>query len=70
MKGLGMEVSAFGVAKIYQDFLDGYVIDNVDQAEKEKIKNLSLNVVITDSIMRNLDDKIRLAKAALQSIGY
>lgn len=69
MKGLGLEVSAFAVAKLYQDFLDGFVIDQVDQAEKEKIERLGLHVVVTDSIMKSLEDKIRLARATLQSVG-
>ena len=69
MKGLGLEVSAFAVAKLYQNFLDGFVIDQVDRAEKEKIESLGLQVVMTDSIMKSLEDKIRLAKAALESVG-
>lgn len=69
MKGLGLEVSAFAVAKLYQDFLDGFVIDQVDRAEKEKIEGLGLNVVVIDSVMRSLEDKIRLARVTLQSVG-
>ncbi|MDQ1279044.1 MAG: 2-phospho-L-lactate transferase [Thermoproteota archaeon] len=68
MRGLGKEVSAFAVARLYQDFIDSFVIDQIDQAEKEKIEGLGLHVVVTDSIMKSLDDKIRLAKAALQSV--
>ena len=69
MKGLGLEVSALAVAKLYQDFLDGFVIDQVDRAEKEKIEGLGLHVVVTDSIMKSLEDKIRLARVTLQSVG-
>jgi len=69
MKGLGLEVSAFAVAKLYQEFLDGFVIDQVDSVEKERIEGLGLHVVVTDSIMRSLEDKIRLARVTLQSVG-
>ncbi len=30
LRGLGVEVSAFGVAKFYSDFLDAFVIDTKD----------------------------------------
>jgi LPPG:FO 2-phospho-L-lactate transferase len=69
MRGLGLEVSAYAVAHLYRDFLDAFVIDHVDQAEKERIKRLGLNVVVTDTIMKKLNDKIRLAKVTLKSIG-
>lgn len=69
MKGLGLEVSAYAVAKLYQDFLDVFVIDQADRSEKEKIEGLDLHVVVTDSIMKSLEDKIRLARVTLQSVG-
>ncbi len=33
LRGLGLEVSAFGVAKCYADFLDAFVIDTKDAGE-------------------------------------
>ena len=68
MKGLGLEVSAFAVARLYHDFLGGFVIDQADRWEKEKIERLGLHVVVTDSIMKSLEDKIRLARVTLQSV--
>lgn len=67
LQGLGFEVSAFGVAKLYSDFLDAFVVDVKDLAEVERIRGLGLDVKVTDTIMKNLDDKIRLAKAVLES---
>jgi len=69
MRGLGLEVSAYAVASLYQSFLDTFVIDQVDQAEKKRIERLGLNVVTANTIMRSLKDKIQLAKATLRSIG-
>jgi LPPG:FO 2-phospho-L-lactate transferase len=69
MRGLGLNVSAYAVADLYQDFLDAFVIDQVDRAEKEQIERLGLHVVATDSIMRSLEDKVRLAKVTLGSVG-
>ncbi len=70
MRGLGLEVSAYSVAYLYRDFLDTFVIDNVDQAEKERIESLGPHVVVTDTIMKKLEDKVRLAKVTLNRLEY
>jgi len=69
MRGLGLEVSVYAVAYLYQDFLDNFVIDNVDQMEKDRIERLGVHVVATDTLMKNLEDKIQLARVTLKSIG-
>jgi len=66
MQGLGLDVSAYSVAKLYQDFLDAFIIDRVDEAEKEHIESLGAEVVVTNTIMKNLEDKMQLAKAVLE----
>jgi 2-phospho-L-lactate transferase/gluconeogenesis factor (CofD/UPF0052 family) len=48
------------------DFIDAFIIDQVDQAEKQRIEDLGLRVRVTNTIMKTLDDKIRLAKLALE----
>jgi len=68
MRGLGLEVSAYGVAGVYRTFLDTFVIDQVDQAEKGRIEELGLNVVTTNTIMRDLKDKVQLARVTLRSV--
>jgi LPPG:FO 2-phospho-L-lactate transferase len=68
MKGLGLEVSAYGVGEIYRDFLDSYIIDNADQCDCERIKTLGLKVTITNTIMKTLKDKMELAKTVLSSV--
>jgi len=69
MRGLGLDVSAYAVADLYRDLLDAFVIDQADRTEKEQIERLGLRVVVTDSIMRSLEDKIRLARVTLGSVG-
>jgi len=66
MQGLGLEVSAYSVAKLYQDFLDAFIIDRVDHAERKRIESLGLQVVETNTIMKTLDDKVQLAKVVLE----
>lgn len=69
MRGLGLEVSAHSVARLYQDFLDVFIIDYTDQTERERIEELGLHVIVTNTVMRSLEDKIRLAEIALRSVG-
>jgi LPPG:FO 2-phospho-L-lactate transferase len=67
LRGLGYEVSAFGVAELYMDFLGTFVIDVADASEKKRIEKLGIKVELAETMMRNLDDKIRLAKAVLDA---
>jgi LPPG:FO 2-phospho-L-lactate transferase len=69
MQGLGLEVSAYAVARLYRHFVDIFVIDNVDHAEKERIERLGLRVVTTNTIMKDLEDKVQLARVTLRSVG-
>jgi LPPG:FO 2-phospho-L-lactate transferase len=66
LRGLGFEVSTFSVAKLYADFLDAFVIDNIDVAEKGLIENLGIRVKTTNTIMKSLEDKVQLAKVVLE----
>jgi len=68
MHGLGLEVSAYSVAKLYCEFLDVFVIDQVDRREKKRIEGLGLNVVATNTIMKNLEDKVHLARVTLKAV--
>jgi LPPG:FO 2-phospho-L-lactate transferase len=65
MSGLGLEVSAYGVAAFYKDFLDAFVIDNIDSAQKPRIEALGLKVAVTNTIMKTLQDKVELARVVL-----
>ena len=40
LRGLGLEVSAFSVAKLYSDFLDAFVVDVKDSEEAKRIEEL------------------------------
>lgn len=66
MQGLGIEVSALGVAKIYKNFLDILIIDNVDRDLKPKIEEIGIKVHVTNTIMKTLQNKIKLAKETLK----
>jgi len=67
LRGLGHEVSAYSVAKLYADFLDTFILDAADSAEKDKIEKLGIEVKVTNTIMKSLEDKIQLARTVLES---
>lgn len=67
LRGLGVEVSAFGVAQLYSDFLDTFVIDIKDASLKGRIEQLGVKAKITNTVMKTLEDKVSLAKAVLES---
>jgi len=67
LRGLGFEVSAYSVAKLYSDFLDTFILDVADSAEKDKIEKLGIEVKVTNTLMKSLKDKIELARTVLES---
>ena len=69
MRGLGMEVSAAGVARCYRDFLDVMVIDEQDAHLAEQIEDLGIPTVVTNTIMRDNDAKTTLARDMLRAAG-
>ncbi|RLI31193.1 2-phospho-L-lactate transferase [Candidatus Bathyarchaeota archaeon] len=68
MEGLGVEPSAYGVAKLYADFLDKFVLDVRDEALRDRIEALGIEVIIADTLMKTPADRIRLARVVLKSI--
>ena len=66
LRGIGVEVSARGVAGFYRDWVDGFVIDQRDAAQERDIEALGLAVRVTDTVMRNPEAAARLASDALQ----
>lgn len=65
MRAIGAEVSAYGVAELYEDFLDSFVIDEVDRRLSDRIKSLGIRVHVTNTIMRTVDDKVSLARCVV-----
>lgn len=68
MKALGIDVSSIGVASLYQDFLDTMVIDDKDEDKKVEVNQIINKVIITNTIMNNLDAKKNLAEIIIDSI--
>lgn len=65
MPAAGAEVSCVGVASLYEDFLDAFVIDRVDEARAGAISALDIDVHVAQTLMRTDEDAAALAKATL-----
>ncbi len=68
MAAFNHEVSSLGVASIYKDFLDKFIIDEKDENLKDSIEKLIKDVIITKTNMKNIHDKKILAKIVLGEI--
>jgi LPPG:FO 2-phospho-L-lactate transferase len=66
LRGLGFEVSAYSVAKLYSDFLGTFILDVADSAERTEIEKLGIEVKVTNTLMKSLEDKISLARTVLE----
>ncbi len=69
LRDQGMEANAVTIARLYDDFLDVLVIDNVDADLKPRIESVGLEVVVTDTIMDSMEKKASLARMVLKSVG-
>ncbi len=65
LRELGYESSALSVARHYADFLDMFVIDNVDRDQRLEIERLGMRVLVTDTLMKTAEDRARLAREVL-----
>lgn len=68
MKALNVEVSSKGVVNFYSDFLDCFVIDNQDSNLKDELMNIVDDVLVTNTIMKTLNDKKSLAELIINKI--
>jgi len=65
LRELGHEPSSLSVARHYADFLDMFVIDNVDGDQRLEIERLGARVLVTDTLMKTIEDRARLAREVL-----
>jgi LPPG:FO 2-phospho-L-lactate transferase len=63
---LGITPCASAVAHHYQELLTGFIFDNLDHHELEKIERWRIIALVTDILMKNKQDRLRLAKEVLE----
>lgn len=64
---LGAEVSAAGVARLYADFCNTFVLDNIDQTDIPVVEQLGMRAVALDTLMVDRGRSADLARALLRS---
>jgi LPPG:FO 2-phospho-L-lactate transferase len=69
MSSLGHEVSAAGVARMYEGLLNGLVVDIADVGKIPEIEDLGVAVLATDAVMRDEPSRVRLAREVLGFAG-
>ena len=67
LASLGHDVSAVGVARIYQGLIDTMIIDELDRALKSAIEALGMACLVTDTIMADDRKKAALASVVVES---
>ena len=65
MTGLGLPVSAGAVARHYGDLLDGFILDDADRNDADPLIAAGVAVGATQTVMKTIDDRIRLAEFAV-----
>lgn len=69
MRELGLDSSVESIAAHYGDLIDGLVIDRADEASRPRIEASGLRVEVRATLMKTLDDKVRLAQDTLSFLG-
>jgi LPPG:FO 2-phospho-L-lactate transferase len=69
LRGIGVEVSATGVANHYRELCSAYVLDDQDADQLDAVRALGLSAAATDSIMVDAEAAARLARVALELVG-
>ncbi len=67
-KELGIQPSAYAVAKHYEDLLSGFVFDQLDAESEKTIQLLGIKTLTTDSIMKDAEGRRRLAKVVIDFV--
>ncbi|MCG8542868.1 MAG: 2-phospho-L-lactate transferase [Alphaproteobacteria bacterium] len=62
---LGLPCDAVGVARHYGGLLDGFVLDRTDADAADTLRGEGVDVLVTNTLMNSLDDRIMLAKDVL-----
>ncbi|GAP14707.1 LPPG:FO 2-phospho-L-lactate transferase [Longilinea arvoryzae] len=65
---LGWQPSAQAVAEQYRDFLNVFLLDPADRADCDAIRQWGIISYVTDVIMKDIPDRIRLANEILDLI--
>jgi LPPG:FO 2-phospho-L-lactate transferase len=68
LRGMGLEVSPLGVARLYRDIVGLFILDNADQDYIDPIERLGMRAIATDTVMTTPERAAALAKVVLQAM--
>jgi LPPG:FO 2-phospho-L-lactate transferase len=68
MRELDIPNTAVEIARYYGSWVDGFILDEADRALEGEVQALGLATVVTQTVMVSLDDRVALARDALQFI--
>jgi LPPG:FO 2-phospho-L-lactate transferase len=69
LRALGHEVSALGVARIYEGLIDLFVLDTVDEPLVGRVRASGMEAVAVDTMMTGTDGRERVARNILRVAG-
>ena len=70
MRELGNEPSSLAVAHFYQGLIDMLFVDHADSALGASIAALGIRPIVTNSIMKEPQDRVALARRIIESAGF
>jgi LPPG:FO 2-phospho-L-lactate transferase len=66
MRELGLQVDGEAIARHYRGVIDGLVLDTRDRDDAQRVEALGIRALVTSSVMKTLQDRIRLAREVLE----
>lgn len=66
---MGIKPSAAAVANHYRDLIRGFVLDERDSKLQGEVSRYMMRVLVTQTLMKNIQDRRRLAEQVLEFIG-
>jgi LPPG:FO 2-phospho-L-lactate transferase len=67
MTSLGLDSSAYGVAKLYNDFLDHLIIDRIDTNLRTRVEELGIQASVADTMMKDVENAVSLAAKVMDA---
>jgi LPPG:FO 2-phospho-L-lactate transferase len=66
---LGIKPSALSVARHYHQHLSVFVMDSIDRTQAEQVTQMGIDVLVTNTIMKAIEDRQQLAEDVLAFCG-
>jgi len=63
---MGIQPSATAVASHYSSWIHGFVMDVLDQKEMDVVRETGVAVLLTDTLMTEIEKRVELARAVLE----